>query len=1693
MEGRIRRIMASLEFAQFLRGRIGVKSLDLSDCKLTTDSLYNFPTLESVEDIHLSMADVVSEDIDFIADTFPNMTSVTFVIFRQCLPFDIFLEMAKSWPAHTLKVKTRQCAPGIDRSLLMTNLSSVLDEAQELIHARKYIEFSCYAIRDVFWALLGGNVTLNCITEIEIDYTLRESLAWAMIPSYKCTSFENRPGFLKYAAHLWAARFPEDERGGQPSEEERTIQAKHADLPQPHELESWIANYTEDWMWNAQASALSVHSPTAIKSNSMKDLFLRSKTVLIKDYTSLDLASSTSNQIIIYLLPLLPPPYAHLKSVPRRSIFTPMRWMYPLPGVDFKSFDQAMDELNDCISDSKSLIRNMDSGSHEGCEILALACMLRDEENDEDEEVSDKENQVPTTDYSETDALYWPTSEVDIGSAGKGDVDAESRPLNISDNLIMTSSDIEICATAGGHNNDDDEDDEDDHLFANSSDVEFCNPIGDNNADDNDNLFVNSSDIEICNSTGDNNDDEDNVFAISSDIGICDAISDNNDDDDANDVDDHLWSETTYVNALVDNQDLKFCVEEDGIFKKKDHVGHDLRISLLAVPRLLLSFSNPVDNTTPLQNHLLFCYTSNLLYAKNHGRVHLTDALPPLILDLVKRLFLDTMGFADALSSTSSSSTGFLASTSEKAMASFVYHAALFIVSAMPRQRQKPIDSFDSHYLSDLRDLEEPSTQFLSTFFPSNPQHASIRHRDAAPSFKVSLGHRVVSSRLVVPTELLYSLPVEPPIIDAASHPYVTHAAPNEYLCTDFSPSEMGRYAFNNPALSGDLNENEEVINTSLESSKASNELRDWHANHVEEYIHELLQHEGRGPSPKPACPCGMAFDDQQPNLRSFRCTECFDSNLWCAECIVSNHEQNPLHIIQAWNGTFFESLELSSLGLVIHLGPHSATSPCWQAINHKPRPFTIIGVQRIHAASIKFCSCQKGSDLDRRQLLAAGLLPATTTHPQTAATFEFLNFFQILSFMSKASVSEYYQTLERVTNNIGTFVPPNRLREVLRMIRQWRFLMTLKRSGQGHNPEGVLALKPGLLAVKCLTCAHPGKNVPSLDDPVDPEKEWLYKRFEGLDANFRWTRLNISSEAKDPSFNKGSAFFCDDHEFQCHLLKMSGKWPTETSDCNNHDAIKLTNKRGEKNLAVTGIAMASCTQHECTLPQSVADLRLGEEARIDSYGGHLSLPDQVDPAKLQLLIPKFHLMGHQESCWHKYAFGYAKRTGRTDGEGVERVWAVTNSLAGSSKKMGPGGRWDMMDDHWNDRNHRKQITIALAMFNKAVHAAEQRTAHVIAYEELCESLNQDQMKKWRSEIRAWDDDHSKQNPYVSSVRPLQLGQIRLELAKEDAALARQSTIHSKPGLLKQMTPTALVIQGLELEEQQRRLIFDHTALGNHPTLLQLAKIVERSTNLRSRIHAWIGVQALYMPRTTLLRAEYVNQSSETCNVRLIDIEWRLRFAAAHDEVEKIRKSLLSRTSVINYKRDYGHGQRQGTRSAAVMDTLDNNINACAARYRIHHDMLLKYGATLGKNSSWMDSLRPLKQKDLRQPDGRLEDKIDGRGAGYVSWIWLATPSDVMSDQNVADCLRITFCKARSKALEWQEECLLIQEEMRRILQMLEAEAVEWDLRRESNVDYDPLNVGFEGRVAYTCRQASIRRKLAMIWRHIMDRLEHQI
>jgi hypothetical protein len=73
---------------------------------------------------------------------------------------------------------------------------------------------------------------------------------------------------------------------------------------------------------------------------------------------------------------------------------------------------------------------------------------------------------------------------------------------------------------------------------------------------------------------------------------------------------------------------------------------------------------------------------------------------------------------------------------------------------------------------------------------------------------------------------------------------------------------------------------------------------------------------------------------------------------------------------------------------------------------------FWVIDVTGLHHIAIDFCGCGKDDQRPTVQLLRSRLYPATVTQPQSAATFEALKFFEILSYESKSSAFEFYQTL---------------------------------------------------------------------------------------------------------------------------------------------------------------------------------------------------------------------------------------------------------------------------------------------------------------------------------------------------------------------------------------------------------------------------------------------------------------------------------------------------------------------------------------------------------------------------------------------------------------------------------------------------------------------------------------------------------
>jgi hypothetical protein len=60
--------------------------------------------------------------------------------------------------------------------------------------------------------------------------------------------------------------------------------------------------------------------------------------------------------------------------------------------------------------------------------------------------------------------------------------------------------------------------------------------------------------------------------------------------------------------------------------------------------------------------------------------------------------------------------------------------------------------------------------------------------------------------------------------------------------------------------------------------------------------------------------------------------------------------------------------------------------------------------------------------------------------------------------------------------------------------------------------------------------------------------------------------------------------------------------------------------------------------------------------------------------------------------CQNNLSLSYIPGVGRTCGEDVETSWAHTNSLAPSTREMGPGARRETLNDHWNGWNFRKIV-----------------------------------------------------------------------------------------------------------------------------------------------------------------------------------------------------------------------------------------------------------------------------------------------------------------------------------------------------------------------------------------------------------------
>ncbi|KAL0566047.1 hypothetical protein V5O48_015965 [Marasmius crinis-equi] len=906
--------------------------------------------------------------------------------------------------------------------------------------------------------------------------------------------------------------------------------------------------------------------------------------------------------------------------------------------------------------------------------------------------------------------------------------------------------------------------------------------------------------------------------------------------------------------------------------------------------------------------------------------------------------------------------------------------------------------------------------------------------------------------------------------------------------------------------------------------------------------LEEIMRMEERG-GMGGVCPGGCNGE----NEGLYRCQFCDDRRLLCKGCIVARHANRPLDKTEAfangslkfWNGAYFERVTLRELGLAIQMG-HPPGERC-KFPRAAREGFVVVDLDFIQRVDMSFCGCQHQSSIGSswQQLFRAQLFPATLSNPHTVFTFRALRLLHGLTLQGKLTTYHFYQSVEVATDAAGiTDAPKGRYDELTRVMRVWRYLRVLKRGGIGCTLEPELDKIPaGALAVKCPACPRPNINLPENWKELTGESRFLFYKFISVDACFRLKRRLVSSEQKDPGLFTGKAYFVEQGVYQKQLEVMKDM-PEEKIDphCtgNNLSAIEQAYTKFRKGYATTGCILCLCARHEIVEPNGVADLDVGEkfwhtdyaisasqqhsdpaltrvlsydiccQYRINFFDRLAQVPPQlqmqVHPDRWRFVVPKLHIKGHGRDCQEEFAFHLLFGGGQTDGEGIERQWASLGPIGTSTREMGPGHRRDTVDDHIGAWGWRKVVALGFLLRKKRAEARIQKLAHDTFFEDFTQTQSE-HAPAWRKAVDDWEDGKSDKNPYSTS-RTVETEQdVKLVYAQKehDDLAAGNPFLHN-------VSPSEFMMFGLNLEDQQRRLLQDIRE-NSSSTPAQQSSLLRERGKIQQSLGRLRGLQKVYTPAvltTTSTTPDPTAPTAEAVSLLLpsslpaalrnlgemqswVCMEIDFRRAQLQSSLEGVRTQLFVQSRLNSQQSLHVRGQRGLTRAKTVENRCRRKLLDYKQKYRAAWLALLTLvGARDRVGFRWLadsdvvglhdpDAAAVKNPRKRKRDNQKPEDLIvHGESRRKLTWIWAGV--DVSNDSEaMKEAVRIEWCKAYARKRRWTEELALVEEEMRRVPLSLEHEAQVWE-GRNLPTDEDPK---IEAINAYSSRQAAIRQRLS--------------
>ncbi|KAJ6563254.1 hypothetical protein B0H10DRAFT_1966176 [Mycena sp. CBHHK59/15] len=610
---------------------------------------------------------------------------------------------------------------------------------------------------------------------------------------------------------------------------------------------------------------------------------------------------------------------------------------------------------------------------------------------------------------------------------------------------------------------------------------------------------------------------------------------------------------------------------------------------------------------------------------------------------------------------------------------------------------------------------------------------------------------------------------------------------------------------------------------------------------------------------------------------------------------------------------------------------------------------------------------------------------------------------------------------------------------------------MNLKRAGIAHdNPTR----SPGDLALFCVSCPQPGKNVTIEEVKLSADLPQIV-----VDGNFKLENLKMRNPEDDVRLSDGQMFFVGSVLYDEHVRITPEQ--KQRSNCNNHRAVNETNVK-RKEVDSTGIG--ACFQ-------------LGERQKNMDYG--ISEVFRQLPPEIKQMLLMYDISCQWVLHWiqrfkeGKYLF-YRKDLELFPGVGKFHLGAhILECFWEFSLNFMEGSGQEVLDNYMNDSNWKKMVGSG-----KMDRATAGLASTQDAFDELSIRVGKDITEKWAKEER-------------DALAPGGIGRKIYKAAGTDDPGASEMCVRLAEEQMQSngnlSGSIALIAEGLNIQQAQNSLAMYRSSLGKRPTASEKRDLIGKVDRLQKRITKFEKAMSTFMLGQSSMNG---NESEETESDEeqlfpgddddLMEVEGsdygdEDGWSEAEDEddedagttclVENIRLSLPSSSKAKHvgaeqYK-DLSLGEKAWMLRNNVRDASGgkdklrawSGVTKKSKDVRKHLKIYNHARSALqrmGQGEKW----KPITKTDLNMKGDMIEANRSGQRAHTLAWFWRLEDSpasdEIQQSGKMLEFYRVNWLRAKARVDRWKEEGKFVVNEMVWTVNSFKYQCNQWKLRVEA-------------------------------------------